>query len=352
MLDTAPDEAVSPPPKKERRPGRIILPAIVIVLLLAAGGLAKFYSWATGASGPQSPVTLTLPQDASRSDVANVLHDRGVIRSALGFEILLRVKHPGAFAAGTYHLKTNMTASDALDTLAAGPPKTVAQVRITIPEGFTIDQEASRLTGPLPFSQRSFVAAATGGSHSLPPYLPKGTKSVEGFLFPDTYFAYSNATADDVISMQLQQFGKEAEGLHLVERAKALGLTPFQVVVVASMIEEEARYPQDRVRVAEVIYNRLKRGMLLEIDATTAYAVGKPGQPLDAADYRSKSPYNTYVHKGLPPGPISSPGRDSLQAALNPAHGDLLYYLVIDKAGHEAFTSSYQEFLRLKAQAP
>ena len=121
---------------------------------------------------------------------------------------------------------------------------------------------------------------------------------------------------------------------------------------MASMIEEEAKYEKDRVRVAEVIYNRLRKGMPLQIDATTAYAVGKLGRKLTAADYRSKSPYNTYTHVGLPPGPISNPGEDSLRAAANPAVGDLLYYVVIDAAGHEAFTASYDEFLRLKARAP
>jgi UPF0755 protein len=348
MLDTVRRETGTTPPRKDRHLGRIILPAIVLVLLLTAAGLAKFYTWATGASGPRTPVVVDVAEGASGGDVAGLLQDKGVIRSALGFKILIRFKHPGAFQAGRYDLTTNMTASQALAALEDGPVRPT--VRLTVPEGFTIDQTAGRVAGALGVAAKDFETAATAGTYSLPPYLPARTASVEGFLFPDTYFFFPDATADGVIRTQLGQFDKEAKDLGLVDKAKALGLSPYQVVVVASLIEEEARFQQDRVRVAEVIYNRLQKGMLLQIDATTAYGVGKLGQKLTAADYASQSPYNTYVHKGLPPGPISNPGRDSLLAALNPGHGDLLYYVVIDAAGHEGFTDNYQEFLRLKAQ--
>ena len=350
MLDTVQQDAGVDPPRKDRRPGRIILPVIVLVLLLTAGSLARFYTWATGASGPRTPVVIDVPAGASGSDVAAMLQQKGVIRSALGFRILIRFKHAGAFRAGRFQLTTNMTASQALAALEAEPVR--PQLRFTVPEGFTIAQTAARVAGALNVGAGDFEAAATGGTYTLDPYLPKGTRSLEGFLFPDTYFFFPDATADTVIRTQLGQFGKVAADLDLVAKAKALGLSPYEVVVVASLIEEEARYQQDRVRVAEVIYNRLREGMLLQIDATTAYGVGKLGQKLTHADYASKSPYNTYVHTGLPPGPISSPGRDSLEAALNPAHGNLLYYVVIDGAGHEAFTADYQEFLRLKASAP
>jgi UPF0755 protein len=350
MLDTVEQDAGTPPKKKDRRPGRIVLPVIVLVLLLTTGSLARFYSWATGASGPRTAVAFVVPTGASGSDVAAKLQDEGVIRSALGFKILIRFKHPGEFQAGRYDLTTNMTASQALAALGAGPVQ--PHVRLTVPEGFTIDQTAGRVTDALRVTPEDFVAAANGGTYSLPPYLPAGAQSVEGFLFPDTYFFFPDATADTVLREQLDQFSKEATDLNLAAKAKALGLTPYQVVVVASLIEEEARFQRDRVRVAEVIYNRLRKGMLLQIDATTAYGVGKLGQKLTHADYASKSPYNTYVHAGLPPGPISNPGYDSLEAALNPAHGSLLYYVVIDAAGHEAFTADYQEFLRLKASAP
>jgi UPF0755 protein len=246
-------------------------------------------------------------------------------------------------------MTTNMTASQALDALEQPVP--IKQIKVTIPEGFDIAQTAARVSQQTNVSAPAFARAANSGKYSKAPYLPAG-EAAEGFLFPNTYLFYEDATAADVINIQLNQFAQEAQSLHLVDKAKALRLSPYQVVIVASMIEEEARFQKDRVRVAEVIYNRLKEGMRLQVDATTAYAVGKLGQKLTSADYESRNPYNTYTHAGLPPGPISNPGRLALQAALNPAHGDLLYYVVIDEAGHEAFTDSYEEFLNLKGQAP
>jgi UPF0755 protein len=350
MIDTEPQTDPTRRQPKDRRVGRIVLPVLIVLLVLAALGLSRFYSWATGASGPRTPVVVQIPEGATGSQVADLLQRRHVIRSAFGFRILARVKHSSAFEAGRYRLTTNMTASEALAVLEE--PPTVPQVRLTVPEGFDVQQTARRVASVLRIGAVAFETAATSGAFQLPGYMPPETGTVEGFLFPDTYFLYEDATPKDVIDVQLGQFQQVAADLRLTERSKALHLTPFQLVTVASMIEEEAKFQKDRVRVAEVIYNRLRRRMPLQIDATTAYAVGKLGRKLTAADYRSKSPYNTYTHVGLPPGPISNPGADSLRAALNPAGGDLLYYVVIDAAGHEAFTASYSEFLRLKASAP
>jgi UPF0755 protein len=349
MIDADPEIEQQPGKrKKERRLGRIVLPALIIVLALTAFGLSRFYSWATGASGPRTPIIVEIAQGATGSQVADLLQAKHVIRSSLGFKILARVKHSGDFRAGRYRMTTNMTASQALTALEQ--PVALTQVKVTIPEGFDIAQTAARVSQQLSIPAPAFAKAANSGRYTRAPYLPAG-KTAEGFLFPNTYQFYPDATADDVINVQLNQFATQARSLHMVDKAKALHLTPYQVVIVASMIEEEARYQKDRVRVAEVIYNRLRQDMLLQVDATTAYAVGKLGQKLTTADYRSMSPYNTYTHAGLPPGPISNPGRLSLQAALNPAQGDFLYYVVIDKAGHEAFTDSYEEFLNLKNQA-
>jgi UPF0755 protein len=351
MIDSESDIDGQPgkPARKDRKIGRILIPALIVVLALTAFGLSRFYSWATGASGPRTPIIVEIADGSTGSQVADLLQAKHVIRSSLGFKILVRVKHSGDFRAGRYRMTTNMTASQALAALEQPVP--ITQIKVTIPEGFDIAQTAARVSQQLNIPTSAFVKAANSGDYIRPPYLSSG-KAAEGFLFPNTYQFYEDATAADVINEQLDQFVEQARSLHLTDKAKALGLSPYQVVVVASMIEEEARYQKDRVRVAEVIYNRLEQGMRLQVDATTAYAVGKLGQKLTSTDYESKSPYNTYTHDGLPPGPISNPGRLSLQAALNPAKGDFLYYVVIDKDGHEAFTSSYEEFLNLKAQAP
>jgi len=341
-----------PRPPRDRKLGRIILPVLIVVLGLTALGLGRFYTWATGASGARTPVVVVVPPGATGSDVAAILQRQHVIRSSFGFRILARVKHSGAFQAGRYEMTTNMTASQAL-TVLEQPPAKAPSIRLTIPEGFDVAQEAARISGVLDLSAQDYQSAATGGGYAVPGYLPAGSKSLEGFLYPDTYFVYKDATAKDVIDKQLAQFQKVATALGITAEAKSLGVTPLQVVIVASIIEREAKFPQDRPRVAEVVYNRLKKDMRLQLDSTVAYAVGKVGQGgLTHADYLSKNPYNTYQHAGLPPGPISSPGEAALRAALNPSHGGYLYFVTIDKAGHEAFTASYAEFQKLKARSP
>jgi UPF0755 protein len=354
MLDTDADANTGLPPRtrKDRKLGRIILPALIVVLALTAFGLSRFYSWATGASGPRTPVVIQVPDGASGAEVATLLQKAHVIRSAFGFKILVRVKHSQPFKSGRYQLTTNMTAAEALAALELAPK--LVQVRVTIPEGLDLNQEAAILATKLSFSADAFVQAATSGAFPMPGLLPSGTTTLEGFLFPNTYFFYPDATPKAVIDEQIGAvgFAKEAADLGLVEGARALGVSPFDVVIVASIIEREAKFPKDRPRVAEVIYNRLKQGMRLQLNSTVAYAVDKVGQTLAHGDFKSKSPYNTYTHDGLPAGPISNPGAAALTAALHPTQAGYLYFVLIDKLGHEAFTASYDEFLRLKAQAP
>src|SRR5204863_5220446 len=136
----------------------------------------------------------------------------------------------------------------------------------------------------------------------------------------------------DVVNKLLAQFRYEAARVDLVQRAHALHVTPYQLVIVASMIEREARFDVDRPKIAAVIYNRLRKGMALQIDATVEYALGTHKNKLTLNDLKVESPYNTYLHTGLPPTPIAAPGLASLEAAANPASADYLYYLAIDKA--------------------
>jgi UPF0755 protein len=181
------------------------------------------------------------------------------------------------------------------------------------------------------------------------PYLPQEGETLEGFLFPNTYDFLKDSGARDVVSRQLAEFQTETASLPW-ENAKSLGVSQYEVVIIASMIEREARFPGDRAKVSRVIYNRLERGMRLQIDATVQYALGQNKPVLTYQDLRVQSAYNTYLHSGLPPTPIASPSLASLRAALEPAQGPWLYYLVVDSAGHEFFTSSYQDFLKKKAQ--
>jgi UPF0755 protein len=350
MLDTL-QRRSERPPKEHRLRGIVIL----LVILLVLGGLAlagsRYYNYTAGASGPRNPITLQIPRGATGAQVAELLKQRGVIRSTFAFRLKARFGgFEGGFQAGRYtSLTTNMTVQEALDALKRGPA--IESLTVTFPEGYTVAQVAGRASEKLGISDRDFLKAARSGTYSLPPYLPGGTKTVEGFLFPDTYDLLKDASADGVITRLLSEFERQAGSLPW-DQAKALRVTPYEVVTVASLIEKEARFAADRGKIARVIYNRLKADMLLQIDATINYALGRSG-PILLKDREVKSPYNTYLHQGLPPTPIANPGRASLLAALAPANGNWLYYVLIDcKTGRHGFANTLTEFNRLRASAP
>ncbi len=347
MLETAPPRPALEPPGRDRRTGRRGLAILVSVLLLAilAGAGVRYYSWCRGASGPRTPVRFVIPDGASGAEVVDALHARGVIRCGLVSKYLLNTSGlSDSIRAGTFDLTTNMTPDDAFSAIAKSPPP-IPTVRLTIPEGYRLTQIAERVQEALGIPPDRFLSLAESGTYSLPPYLPRGTPTTEGFLFPKTYkFVPGETTAGDVIERLLHQFDEEVAGLPW-GRAKALGLTPYEVVIVASMIEREVRLDRERPLVAAVIYNRLRLGMALGIDATLQYVDPNPEDGLTDADLRMDSPYNTRLHAGLPPTPIASPRLDSIAAALSPARVDYLYYVLCGDDGHHEFTASSEEFV-------
>ncbi len=335
----------------KRRANRGVRLSLAVLLLAVALpiGAARYYRWCQDAGGPRRPVTVRIREGASGSDVVAELHDKGVVRCGLVSEWLLRRSGlAGEIRAGTYRLTTNMDPQTAFGAITHGPDP-IPTVDVTIPEGYRLAQIAERVRQDLAIPTKRFLAAADGGDWSLPPYLPRG-KPLEGFLFPNTYeFAEHGTTADDVIRRLLDEFATEAASLPW-DRARALGVTPYQVVIVASMIEEEARVARDRPLIAAVIYNRLHAGMPLGIDATLQYVDPNPEDGLTASDFRIDSPYNTRSQVGLPPTPISSPGLASLQAALSPADVRYRYYVLCGADGHHVFSVTYDRFLRDKAR--
>jgi peptidoglycan lytic transglycosylase G len=244
---------------------------------------------------------------------------------------------------GTYELETGMSVDAVLDILARGPS---TGVPLTIPEGFTVAQIAAKLAATGQFTKDE-VDKALKSKDLIVPLRPKGVTSLEGLLFPGTYGIEEDDTAVGVLQEMLDQL-EVVLSRHQLSTAPQ-GLNPYQVLIVASMIEREAKVDADRPKIAAVIYNRLAVGKRLEIDATVEYAVGH--SELTAKDLRSSSPYNTYTSDGLPPTPIAAPGEAAIKAALQPADGDWIYYVLATKEGEHAFTNSYQEFLQLKDQA-
>jgi len=348
MLDTLPPRTRR---RQRKRHDRVRGVVWFLIFLVVLGVIAAPLGWfwrSVGAAGTQTPVEFSIPSGSTGNEVAELLEDRGIIRSAFAFRLLARLRGVSLdYEAGQYALKTNMSAGAALDALEVGP-LVKPGISVGFPEGYRIEQIADRIHDVLGVGRKSFIKAAESGDYSLPPWLPQGSTTVEGFLFPSTYEFPKDekVTPDDLITRLLGQFEEEVEQLQWQQAGK-LGLTPYQVVVVASMIEREAKFAQDRPKIAAVIYNRLEKGMALEIDATVQYALGD-WDPILLVDREVDSPYNTYLHPGLPPTPIASPGLDSIRAALEPADENYLYYVVIDSQGHHAFTDSYQEFLRLK----
>ncbi len=219
-------------------------------------------------------------------------------------------------------------------------------VRVTIPEGFTRAQIAALAKAD--GLQGSYLAASVRSSllHPARYGAPSGTQTLEGFLFPATYELYAGVPATHLVDEQLLAFRENFNDVE-IRRARALGLTPYQLLTVASMVEREAATAHDRPLVAAVVYNRLRLNMPLGIDATIRYALNDFSKPLTEAQLHDPSPYNTRLHTGLPPTPISNPGAASIHAAAHPAHVSYLYYVAgADGCGELVFSSGIAEFER------
>ncbi len=318
--------------------------ALVAVVLVALTAVSFFR---TGPEG--GPVAVTIPAGSGLGAIADILADHHVVPHALAFEIRARLDgHSSRLKAGTYTLHVNEPFTDLIAALVAGSrPRTI---RVTIPEGFTIADTAARLSRDVPgFPAAAYVSLAThyDGPAPVAGYRPGTT--LQGLLFPATYDVLPSVTPRQFIALQLAAFRENMAGVDL-RRAAAANLTPYDVVTIASLIEAEARAPADRARIAAVVWNRLKAGMRLQMDSTVLYALGTHKAVVTYHDLTVASPYNTYLHPGLPPTPIDDPGLAALTAAAHPARVDYLYYVGRDDGtGPLLFSSTYAQFLHDKA---
>jgi len=307
-------------------PARKAVVGALVALLLGAGWAALYVNSLLGARPLAGPVSVTIPPAATSRQVAGLLYQRGLVVSPWVFDVYVRVRHvDGSLKPGIYHFTGGCSVPVLARALVAGPPL----VAVTVPGGFTVDQIAARLAAKGLVDRADFLRQAAYGRFDFPflQGVPPGPGRLEGFLYPDTYrVADGENPAGTVIDLMLRRFNEEAQKLDLAQKAAREGLTLRQAVTVASIVEKEARKNDQRSEVAAVIMNRLALGMPIQSDATVAYAAGCTGVP-DAADYQNPSPYNTYLHPGLPPGPIASPGKASLLAAVQPAHDHYLYFL-------------------------
>ena len=350
-LGMAPDDA--PPadraPRRDRSGAR---PVLVALAALVALGLALFLGLRSlGASANdyqgegEGSATVVVAQGDSLRQIGRTLAEAGVVADEGSFvDAASSDPRAQSIAPGTYTLRQHMSGEAAVALMLDPSSRQVR--KLVVPEGWRMERivaAAAKATGLTPDALKESLSRA--GTLGLPAY---AEGSPEGFLFPATYEFQPGTSADAVVGAMLKRFDQAAAEADLENTAKAIGRTPLEVLTVASILEIEAA-PQDYDKVARVVYNRLKAGMPLQLDSTVNYALGTSSLHLTAAQLKTDSPYNTYLNKGLPPGPINSPGDAAIAAALNPAPGPWLYFVTTDpKTKTTEFATTYADFLVLK----
>ena len=322
-----------------RGPGRFIALGVLVAIVLGIAWFANSLLQPFKGDGGKT-VRVTIPQGSSLSEIADRLEQSGVIEDAGFFQLRARINgDSGNLRPGSYEFREDMSFSSALDVLKEGVPPDVVQVGI--PEGLS-RKEIAPLTGGL----RGSYVRRTRRAPSLNPraYGAKGATSLEGFLFPSTYELKKGQTVARLRDQQLANFKSNFKKVDL-SYAKRKNLTPYDVLIIASLVEREAMLAKERPIIASVIYNRLHDDIRLDIDATTRFAVGNWKRPLRQSELQNPSPYNTRVHPGLPPGPIGNPGLASIKAAAHPAKTGFLFYVVKPgTCGRHNFAKTDAEF--------
>jgi UPF0755 protein len=354
-----PRATVTPPadvprgPARSRRRWRARITGLVIVALLAVLVVGTLLLFQPFGSAEGSPVTVNIPSGSSAREVGDQLAEAGVVPSGLFFSLRAALSGKRAeLRSGRHTLRRDMSYSSAISALTKPPPVVKPKVvKVTIPEGLA-RSEIVPIVGKAKL-KGSYLAASKRFAGGLSPFrygAPAGTRATEGFLFPATYELRAGAPARDLVDEQLAAFRDNFSRVDL-RRARKKNLTAYDVLVIASMVEREAQLARERPLVAAVIYNRLKAGMPLGIDATIRYATNNWTRPLRQSELAIDSPYNTRKRNGLPPTPIGNPGLAAIRAAAKPANVDYLYYVVKPgTCGEHAFSSTDAKFQQDRAR--
>jgi UPF0755 protein len=341
--------------RRKRRRRRTWVTALILVAGLGAAGAGAWLGLRPLVSSIKSslgapadytgrgttPVDVKIPPGATGTRIAAILVDAGVVKSAKAYlDAADDTPASTGIQSGTYALKKQMSAQAALAALL--DPASRQFKKVTIPEGSrvpTILAAIAKATG-IPRAQLDAAAkdaAALG--------LPAAAKTPEGYLFPATYDVEPNTTAEDLLREMVAKTEDTLTGLGVAQADQ------HRVLTLASLVQAEGRHPQDFGNIAEVLANRLAKGVPLQLDTTIHYATGKYTVQTTNADLAVNSPYNTYTHKGLPPGPIGSPGEAALQAAIHPPAGPYMYFVATDPStGKTEFAVTEAEFMKLKAK--
>jgi len=325
---------------------------IVGIVVLIIFTVLIYFKWSsdnmikmieTPNSSEDKAVSFEIKQGESLSSVAKDLKDKGLLGDAnLFIKYAKKIGSDKEIKSGVYSLNTNMTPKRILDSLTAGSRE---EVWLTIPEGWRIDQIAKYLVGQRMIKKESdFEDIAKVKNFSSTPFLSglSGNTTLEGYLFPDTYRVYSDAKPEDIIQAMLDNFGKKMTK-DMIDRANKMGFTLHQFITLTSIIEKESAHNEDIRKISSVYHNRLKQDMLFQSDATITYITRRPDARPSIAETETDSPYNTYIHKGLPPGPVGNPGVAAMEATLNPESTNYLFFVSRDNRAY--FASTYEGHL-------
>ena len=325
-----------------RKALRYILILAIVGVLIIGGGLGALYLVPNTFAQDDGTQVLVIEKGQTGTEIADMLYERGLIRSTQGFKLWLYLSGTNdKLQTGHYQIPNKVTVRELISLLQEGH---VESIRVTIPEGYTVGDIAIVLEKNQIMKAKDFLAEAK--TYVPYPYM-KGTKPatypVEGFLFPSTYEIPVGATPRDVIQMMADEMNRYLTPA-VKKQIQAQHMSIHDFVTLASIVERESLFDADRPTIAGVFKKRLAHGIPLQSDATISYVLGYAKENVTIGDTQLQSPYNTYVSKGLPPGPISNPGKKSLDAVLYSENTDYLYF-VADKEGHNHFSKTYEEHL-------
>lgn len=347
-------EYVELPPRGSLPKWVLVLGALVLTVALLLGGVMFWYQRQINPPGPPGDtVTVEIPEGSSTSGVSSILDREGVIGNSWVFTFYAGRKDAGPFDAGVYELRQNSDFDSVIETLEEGPTGAVTTgvVRVAIAEGLTVDQMLNRIADQAPQFEVADLRAALDGGDVTSELQPDSSTSFEGLMFPATYELGGSTSAAEFLNDLTDEMETRVGRLDVAaakERVKeqwGLELSTYDLLTVASMIQAEAGNAEEAPQIATVIYNRLAADMPLGIDAVDRYGAELDGTPVDYED--TEAPYNTRRSPGLPPTPISAPGEFALEAALAPADGDWMYY-VLEAPNVHTFVTTDAEFQAAK----
>jgi UPF0755 protein len=347
----------------QRRSGKRLwlrLAAIALAAVLFVAGIALgAAAYVAGALKPvetaEEAVLVEIPGGMSSSAIAELLERQGLIRDAFVFRMYLRYKGEGhRFQAGRYEIRPGTAPDDIIAMLNAGDTVPEETLRLTVPEGWTVEQIADSLAA-LGLDKARFLELAASPERfpdTKTADIPQDERlryALEGYLFPETYDFPLDSGEQDIVARMLDELDRKLSSLPegWEKRLDELGISFHQMMTIASLIEREVAVDSERALVAGVIYNRIRQNMPLQIDATVLYAMGEHKDVVLEKDLQVDNPYNTYRYPGLPPGPIASPGLKSIEAALYPESTNYLYYVTKkDGSNEHLFAETYEEHLK------